>query len=154
MRVCRMDGDKVVLQIVDDYRTPQHQVWGVGARNREQNFALNALMDPEIDLVTLLGTAGTGNQFDLSSFVGKNILVAVNGGGCSGFQYAFDIVPDRAPDDMLIERDGVGVVIDPVSLDYLRGSRIDFVDDLIGQSFKIDNPNATASCGCGTSFSI
>ncbi|MEY3372418.1 MAG: hypothetical protein RLZZ537_886 [Pseudomonadota bacterium] len=60
MRVCRMDGDKVVLQIVDDYRTPQHQVWGVSARNREQNFALNALMDPEIDLVTLLGTAGTG----------------------------------------------------------------------------------------------
>jgi PhoH-like ATPase len=60
MRVCRMDGDKVVLQIVDDYRTPQHQVWGVNARNREQNFALNALMDPEIDLVTLLGTAGTG----------------------------------------------------------------------------------------------
>ena len=60
MRVCRMDGDKIVLQIVDDYRTPQHQVWGVNARNREQNFALNALMDPEIDLVTLLGTAGTG----------------------------------------------------------------------------------------------
>lgn len=85
---------------------------------------------------------------------GSLLRVAVNGGGCSGFQYAFDIVPDRAPDDLLIERDGVGVVIDPVSLDFLRGARIDFVDDLIGQSFRIDNPNAASSCGCGTSFSI
>jgi len=85
---------------------------------------------------------------------GSLLRVAVNGGGCSGFQYAFDIVPTRASDDLLIERDGVGVVIDPVSLDFLRGARIDFVDDLIGQSFKIDNPNAASSCGCGTSFSI
>lgn len=60
LRVCKIEGDRVTLQIVDDYRTPQHQVWGITARNREQNFALNALMDPEIDLVTLLGTAGTG----------------------------------------------------------------------------------------------
>ena len=85
---------------------------------------------------------------------GSLLRVAVNGGGCSGFQYAFDIVPDRAPDDMLIERDGVGVVIDPVSLDFLRGAQIDFVDDLMGQSFRINNPNAASSCGCGTSFSI
>ena len=85
---------------------------------------------------------------------GSLLRVAVNGGGCSGFQYAFDIVPARAPDDLLIEQDGVGVVIDPVSLDFLRGARIDFVDDLIGQSFKIDNPNAASSCGCGVSFSI
>lgn len=60
LRVCKIEGDRVTLQIVDDYRSPQHQVWGITARNREQNFALNALMDPEIDLVTLLGTAGTG----------------------------------------------------------------------------------------------
>ncbi|MBP6298790.1 MAG: PhoH family protein [Arenimonas sp.] len=60
MRVCKIEGDRVTLQIVDDYRSPQHQVWGITAKNREQNFALNALMDPEIDLVTLLGTAGTG----------------------------------------------------------------------------------------------
>lgn len=85
---------------------------------------------------------------------GSLLRVAVNGGGCSGFQYAFDIVPTRAPDDLLIERDGVGVVIDPVSLDFLRGAHIDFVDDLIGQSFKIENPNAASSCGCGTSFSV
>ena len=82
------------------------------------------------------------------------LRVAVNGGGCSGFQYAFDIVSSREADDLVLERDGAVVLIDPVSLDYLRGSNIDFVDDLIGQAFKIDNPNATASCGCGTSFAI
>ena len=85
---------------------------------------------------------------------GSMLRVAVNGGGCSGFQYAFDIARQRADDDLVIERDGAVVLVDPVSLDFLRGSKIDFVDDLIGQSFKIHNPNATASCGCGTSFSL
>ena len=85
---------------------------------------------------------------------GSLLRVAVNGGGCSGFQYAFDITSARASDDYVIEKDGVAVLVDPVSLDYLRGARIDFVDDLMGQSFKIDNPNATSSCGCGTSFSV
>lgn len=85
---------------------------------------------------------------------GSLLRVAVNGGGCSGFQYAFDIVPAPQADDIRIEKDGVVVVVDPVSLDFLKGARIDFVDDLIGQSFRIDNPNATSSCGCGTSFSV
>lgn len=85
---------------------------------------------------------------------GSMLRVAVNGGGCSGFQYAFEIDRSRNDDDLAIEKDGVTVLIDPASLDFLRGSRIDFVDDLIGQSFRVDNPNATASCGCGTSFSI
>jgi iron-sulfur cluster assembly accessory protein len=85
---------------------------------------------------------------------GAMLRVAVNGGGCSGFQYAFEIENARGADDLVIERDGAVVLIDPVSLDFLKGARIDFVDDLIGQSFKIDNPNATASCGCGTSFSV
>jgi iron-sulfur cluster assembly accessory protein len=85
---------------------------------------------------------------------GSLLRVSVNGGGCSGFQYAFDIVQSRADDDLLIERDGVGVLIDPVSLDFLRGAKIDFVDDLMGQAFRIDNPNASSSCGCGTSFSV
>jgi iron-sulfur cluster assembly accessory protein len=76
------------------------------------------------------------------------------GGGCSGFQYKFDIAADRADDDLVLARAGAVVLIDPVSVDYMAGSQIDFVDDLIGQSFKINNPNATASCGCGTSFSI
>ena len=82
------------------------------------------------------------------------LRVSVEGGGCSGFQYKFDLVGQSEPDDMVIEREGARVLIDPVSLEYLGGSEIDFVDDLIGQSFKIHNPKATASCGCGTSFSI
>ena len=80
--------------------------------------------------------------------------VSVEGGGCSGFQYRFDLVQDRAPDDLMIERDGARVVVDPISLGFLRGSEIDFVDELIGAQFKINNPNVSASCGCGTSFSI
>lgn len=85
---------------------------------------------------------------------GTALRVSVSGGGCSGFQYGFDLDRERALDDIVVERDGAVVVIDPVSLPYMGGSEIDFVDDLIGQSFQIHNPNATASCGCGTSFSI
>jgi iron-sulfur cluster assembly accessory protein len=82
------------------------------------------------------------------------LRVSVEGGGCSGFQYKFDLVGDRAADDLVIEKDGAVVIIDPVSLQYMEGAEIDFVDDLIGAAFKINNPVATASCGCGTSFSI
>ncbi len=80
--------------------------------------------------------------------------VSVEGGGCSGFQYKFDLIEQGAPDDIVVERDGARVVVDPVSLGFVRGSEIDFVEDLIGSSFKITNPNVTAACGCGTSFSI
>ncbi|MFW2392084.1 MAG: iron-sulfur cluster insertion protein ErpA [Methyloceanibacter sp.] len=80
--------------------------------------------------------------------------VSVEGGGCSGFQYRFELVKDTAPDDIVIERDGATVAIDPVSAGFVKGSEIDFVDELIGAQFKIHNPNATAACGCGTSFSI
>jgi iron-sulfur cluster assembly accessory protein len=82
------------------------------------------------------------------------LRVSVEGGGCSGFSYKFDLVPASEPDDLVIERAGARVLVDPVSLEYLSGSEIDFVDDLIGSSFKVHNPNATASCGCGTSFAI
>ncbi|MBM3608195.1 MAG: iron-sulfur cluster assembly accessory protein [Alphaproteobacteria bacterium] len=85
---------------------------------------------------------------------GSLLRIGVDGGGCSGFQYTFDITTSRNEDDTLIERDGAGVVIDAVSLELIKGSTIDFVDDLMGQSFRIENPNATAACGCGTSFSI
>ncbi|ACA16920.1 iron-sulfur cluster assembly accessory protein [Methylobacterium sp. 4-46] len=85
---------------------------------------------------------------------GSMLRISVNGGGCSGFQYAFDIARDRATDDLAVERDGATVLVDPLSLEYMRGATIDFVNDLIGQSFKIENPQATASCGCGTSFSL
>lgn len=80
--------------------------------------------------------------------------VSVEGGGCSGFQYRFDLVRERAPDDLVVERDGALVVVDPVSLGFVQGSEIDFVDDLIGAQFKINNPNVSAACGCGTSFTV
>jgi len=82
------------------------------------------------------------------------LRVSVEGGGCSGFQYKFDLVADKAEDDTVLQRDGATVLIDPVSLGFLEGSEIDFVDELIGASFQIRNANATASCGCGTSFSL
>ncbi|MEX0853011.1 MAG: iron-sulfur cluster insertion protein ErpA [Bauldia sp.] len=85
---------------------------------------------------------------------GSALRISVAGGGCSGFQYEFDLDSSRANDDLVVERDGAVVLIDPVSLPYMGGAEIDFVDDLIGQSFQIKNPNATSSCGCGTSFSV
>jgi iron-sulfur cluster assembly accessory protein len=85
---------------------------------------------------------------------GAGLRVSVEGGGCSGFQYKFEIDRERAADDITVVRDGATVLIDQVSIGYLKGSEIDFVDDLIGASFRVINPQATASCGCGTSFSI
>lgn len=82
------------------------------------------------------------------------LRVSVDGGGCSGFQYKFDLVSEKAADDLVLERAGATVLIDPISVGYMQGAEIDFVDDLIGAAFKIKNPIATASCGCGTSFSI
>jgi iron-sulfur cluster assembly accessory protein len=86
---------------------------------------------------------------------GTSLRVSVEGGGCSGFQYRYDLVRDPpASDDVVLSRDGAKVLIDAMSLDYMGGSQIDFVDDLIGQSFQIKNPHAVAACGCGTSFSV
>jgi iron-sulfur cluster assembly accessory protein len=86
---------------------------------------------------------------------GTALRVSVEGGGCSGFQYRFDLVQEEpAEDDVVLARDGARVLVDSVSLQYMSGSEIDFVDDLMGQSFQIRNPLAAASCGCGTSFSI
>jgi iron-sulfur cluster assembly accessory protein len=82
------------------------------------------------------------------------LRVSVEGGGCSGFQYRFDVVQETAPDDLLVERDGARVAVDPVSLGFVQGAELDFVDDLIGASFKMNNPNVTAACGCGTSFTV
>ncbi|SHM72135.1 iron-sulfur cluster insertion protein ErpA [Roseibium suaedae] len=85
---------------------------------------------------------------------GTALRVSVEGGGCSGLQYKYDLVTEREDDDLVIEKNGIAVLIDSVSLQYMTGSEIDFVDDLIGQSFQITNPNAVAGCGCGTSFTI
>lgn len=82
------------------------------------------------------------------------LRVAVEGGGCSGFQYQFDLVDAAEPDDLKVERDGAAALVDVVSLALLKGSEIDFVDELAGAEFRIRNPNAKSSCGCGVSFSI
>src|SRR5260370_40724758 len=85
---------------------------------------------------------------------GSMLRVSVAGGCCSGFQYKFDCVPAQADDDLVLAHDGATVLVDPVSVQYMAGAEIDFMDDLIGSSFRINNPVATASCGCGTSFSV
>jgi iron-sulfur cluster insertion protein len=82
------------------------------------------------------------------------LRVAVEGGGCSGFQYQFDLVDEAQPDDLKVERDGAAALVDVVSLALLKGSEIDFVDELAGAEFRVRNPNAKSSCGCGVSFSI
>ena len=84
----------------------------------------------------------------------KMLRVSVNAGGCTGFQYAFDLVTERDESDFVIEKSGATVLIDEVSLPLMAGSQIDFVDDLIGAAFQVKNPNATETCGCGTSFTI
>jgi iron-sulfur cluster assembly accessory protein len=82
------------------------------------------------------------------------LRLAVTGGGCSGYSYNFALDDARLDGDLLLEEAGARILIDPVSLDFLAGAEIDFSDDLMGQSFKVNNPNATSSCGCGTSFSV
>jgi iron-sulfur cluster assembly accessory protein len=82
------------------------------------------------------------------------LRVSVEGGGCSGFQYRFDIERGGTAEDLTIENGGATVVVDPISLQYLTGSKLDFSDELIGAAFQVVNPNATASCGCGTSFAL
>lgn len=85
---------------------------------------------------------------------GAGLRVAVEGGGCSGFQYEINVAQAPNGDDLIVERDGARLFVDPVSLPFLLGSELDWVDELIGASFKVKNPNAASSCGCGVSFSI
>lgn len=105
--------------------------------------------------VTLSASAAQQiNAIMIKQGVERLLRVAVDGGGCSGFSYRFDFADAANDDDLLIERDGARVVIDEMSLEFLKGSEIDYSRELIGAAFKINNPNATANCGCGTSFSI
>ncbi len=85
---------------------------------------------------------------------GKRLRVSVSGGGCAGFQYGFDFDDALNDDDRLFERDGAEVVVDETSLELLKGSELDYVQNLVGSFFAVNNPNATSSCGCGTSFSL
>jgi iron-sulfur cluster assembly accessory protein len=104
----------------------------------------------------VLTAAAARRLRELAAAEGRPLMlrVAVEGGGCSGFQYRFDLVDDANPDDLRIERDGAAALVDDVSLPFLAGSQIDFVDELVGAQFKVTNPNAASSCGCGVSFSI
>ncbi|MEM6464079.1 MAG: iron-sulfur cluster insertion protein ErpA [Pseudomonadota bacterium] len=105
--------------------------------------------------VTLSDAAATRIAHILASEQGKSALrVSVEGGGCSGFSYKFDLADEAQDDDLVLEKGEARVLIDSLSLVYMGGSEIDFVDNLMGQSFQINNPNAVASCGCGTSFTI
>ena len=106
------------------------------------------------DAVSISANAARRLNAILKGEDGAALRISVKGGGCSGFQYAFDVDRTRAEDDFVATRDGATVVIDPISLEMMKGAELDFVDDLMGQSFRVKNPNAVASCGCGVSFSV
>lgn len=91
---------------------------------------------------------------EMEGDAGLMLRLSVSGGGCSGFQYGFSFDKSQQQDDRVFERNGVKVVIDDTSLELLSGAEIDFVEDLVGASFQIKNPNASSSCGCGNSFSV
>ena len=94
------------------------------------------------------------NAITASEADNKLLRISVEGGGCSGFQYKFDLVQTPEPEDLVVEKEGATVLVDPISLPFLEGAELDYVQELIGASFKVINPNAQASCGCGTSFTI
>jgi iron-sulfur cluster insertion protein len=91
---------------------------------------------------------------ETGEYEGMKLRVSVSGGGCSGFQYGFSFDDAQNGDDRVVERDGVTVLIDEISWDFLAGGKIDYVEELIGAYFTVQNPNAASTCGCGTSFSI
>ena len=104
----------------------------------------------------VLTPAAAKRLHELAASEGRALMlrVAVEGGGCSGFQYRFDLVETADPEDVRVERDGAAALVDDVSLPFLAGAEIDFVDELVGAQFRIRNPNAASRCGCGVSFSV
>lgn len=110
------------------------------------------MSQPAIDLTP----AAAARVAHIASRQGKPALLrlSVDGGGCAGFQYVFGLAEQVADDDIVAERDGVKLLVDPVSLDLVRGAAVDFVESLGGAAFKVENPNAASGCGCGSSFSI
>ena len=109
---------------------------------------------PVQDALSISARAAKRLNAILKGEEGAALRISVKGGGCSGFQYAFDIEKVRAEDDFVATRDGATVLVDPVSLEMMKGAELDFVDDLMGQSFQVRNPQAVASCGCGVSFAV
>jgi iron-sulfur cluster insertion protein len=126
----------------------------------EQQHMSDAMVDAPIEAgdhgITVTESAAKRIAFlrEQEQVGDANLRIAVSGGGCSGFQYGLSFDDQTNPDDRVFERDGVAVVVDEVSLDLLAGAEVDFVEDLMGASFRINNPNAASSCGCGNSFSI
>ncbi len=120
---------------------------------KELEEPMNAVAETEAVEVT---ESAARRIAEVSALEGPGMMlrISVTGGGCSGFQYNFTFDNARAEDDLLIEREGAKVLIDPTTLEYMRGSRVDFVDELVGSAFKITNPIASSSCGCGSSFSV
>ncbi|PZU74914.1 MAG: iron-sulfur cluster insertion protein ErpA [Brevundimonas sp.] len=104
----------------------------------------------------VLAASAAGRLAKLSAAEGRTLMlrVAVDGGGCSGFQYRFELVETAEDDDLRVQTDGQTALIDPVSIPFLKGSEIAYVDELAGAQFVVRNPNAASSCGCGVSFSI
>jgi iron-sulfur cluster insertion protein len=121
-----------------------------------------------MDGSTLEAQAQDGRQVALSASAARRIAelkaaeaqpgaflrLAVSGGGCSGFQYGFTLDDQRQEDDIAFARDGVELVVDPVSLDLLNGAEVDFIEDMMGAYFQVKNPNAVSACGCGNSFAV
>ena len=123
--------------------------------NTSQKADQAASAPASVGSVTMSDSAATKiNAIMAKEGVDKFLRVSVNGGGCSGFAYDFGFAESAQTDDLLIEHQGAKILIDEISLEFLKGSEIDYVNELIGAAFKIHNPNAVASCGCGTSFSI
>ena len=113
-------------------------------------------LSPTLTSEVTLSAAAAKRIRAIGQAEGREVMlrVAVEGGGCSGFQYDFALVGEAAEDDLVVERDGARALVDVVSLALLKGSEIDFVDELVGAQFRVKNPNAKSSCGCGVSFSI
>jgi iron-sulfur cluster assembly accessory protein len=117
-------------------------------------MVMNEAVSPALEGVSISASAAPSSPLRIAFSRRAALRISVKGGGCSGFQYAFDVERSRAEDDVAVTRDGATVLIDPMSLEMLKGAELDFVDDLMGQSFRVKNPNAVASCGCGVSFSV
>lgn len=125
--------------------------------SRGSDDATISIMDDAVDIdirISDRATAKAREIFASHSEVGGMLRVYVQGGGCSGFQYGFDLERDTEADDYVVERDGVRVIVDPLSYQYIVGSEIDYQEDLQGSQFVVRNPNASTTCGCGLSFSI
>ncbi len=126
----------------------------VGAPSAPAAFQVTLTRSPPPAITLSSAAARRINAIAMAEGRPLMLRVAVDGGGCSGFQYRFDLVDAAEDDDLKVERDGAAAVVDSVSLDLLVGSEIDFADELAAAEFRVRNPNAKSSCGCGVSFSI